>query len=98
VARCALARKAEVLEFQACHDLGGQFRQRHADRLGHEWHGAGRARIDLQHVELAVLDCELDVHQAYDVERPGESIGGLAHGRQHVIGQGVGRQHHGGVT
>ena len=98
MARRALAREAEVLEFHAGHDLGGQLRQRHTDRLGHKRNGARSARIDLEHVELAVLDRKLDVHQPDDIERPGERVRGLAHGRQHLVGQGVGRQHHCGVT
>ena len=35
-----------------------------ADGLGDERHGARGARIDLEHVDVAVLDGELHVHQA----------------------------------
>ncbi|MDC4227056.1 MAG: hypothetical protein MPW15_23145 [Candidatus Manganitrophus sp.] len=42
--------------------------QRQAGRLGHEGHRARGARVHLEQVDLAVLDGELDVHQADDAE------------------------------
>ena len=44
-------------------------------RLGHERHGARGARIDLEHVDDAVLDRELDVHQADDVAARARACG-----------------------
>ena len=43
-----------------------------ADDLGDERHGARGARVDLENVDYAVLDGELHVHQADDLERQGQ--------------------------
>jgi len=43
-------------------------RHRHADHLGDERHRARRPRIDFEHVDLAVLDGVLHVHQPDHVE------------------------------
>ena len=40
-----------------------------ADDLGDERHRARGARIDFEHVDLAVLERELHIHQAADIER-----------------------------
>jgi len=60
--------QVEVREFLAGHDPRGDLRHRHADHLGHERHRARRPRIDFEHVDLAVLDGELHVHQPDHVE------------------------------
>ena len=88
------AREAEVLKFFAGHDLRGNFRQRHADGLRDEGHGARRAGVDLEHVELVALHRELHVHQADDFERLGERVSRLAHGLPHLGGERVRRHHH----
>ena len=48
--------QAETRERRADHQLRGDLGDRHADRLGDEGHGARGARIDLEHVDVAVLD------------------------------------------
>src|SRR5689334_19090658 len=61
--------KTERLELFTGHDPGCDLGDRQADDLRHEGDGARRTRIDLEHVDLAVLDGILHVHQAADVER-----------------------------
>ena len=48
---------------------------RHAGHLGDERHRARGARIDLEHVDVAVLDGVLHVHQAADLERQRQRAG-----------------------
>jgi hypothetical protein len=43
-----------------------------ANHFRDEWHGAGGARVDLEDVDVAILDGELHVHEADDVERQSE--------------------------
>ncbi len=68
----AVSRKGRI-QLLAGHDAGGDLGDRRADGLGDERHRARSARIDFEHVDRAVLDGELDVHQAADIE-------GLCHG------------------
>jgi hypothetical protein len=68
------------LEIDACqalarHDAGGDLGHRQPDHLGHERHRARGARINLQHIDVAVLDGVLHVHQAADIERNRERAG-----------------------
>ena len=56
----------------AGHDARRDLGERNAGGLGDERHGARGARVDLQDVDDAALDRELDVHQADHVERLGE--------------------------
>ena len=58
----------------AGHALRGDLRERHADRLRHERHRARRARVHLEHVDVAVLHRELHVHQADDAELARERV------------------------
>ena len=53
----------------ARHHPGGDLGDRPADRLGDKRHRAAGARIDLDQIDLALLDRELDVHQSLDLER-----------------------------
>jgi hypothetical protein len=78
VLRGLLAGEAEVLELETGHHLRRQLRQRHADRLGHERDGAGSARVHLEDEELVVLDRELDVHQADDLQLARQRVGRTA--------------------
>ena len=55
-------------ELLARHDARGDLRERHAGRLAHERHGAARARVDLEHVDVLVLHRELDVHEPAHAE------------------------------
>ncbi len=85
----------EALQRLAGHDAGGDLRDLRADHLGDERHRAGGARIDLEHVDDAVLDGVLHVHQSADVERQSERLGlplELRHGlgRERARGQGAG--------
>src|SRR5947199_2585344 len=43
--------------------------------LGDERHGAAGARIDLDQIDFAILDRELDVHQAAHRQGPREQVG-----------------------
>ena len=52
------------------HHLRRDLGERHAGRLGHERHGAAGARVDLEHVDHAVLDRVLHVHQAAHARAP----------------------------
>ena len=56
----------------AGHDAGGDLGDRLADGLGDKRHGARGARVDFEDVDRAVLDGELDVHQAADIQRLGQ--------------------------
>ena len=57
----------EIRELLAGHQPCGDPGHRHADHLGDERHGARCPRIDFEHVDRAVLDGVLNVHQADDV-------------------------------
>jgi hypothetical protein len=66
-------RQAEAGQRLAGHDLGGDGGDRLADGLGDERHGARGARVHFQHVDargvrVRLLDGELHVHQAADVQ------------------------------
>ncbi len=77
-ATCGRARfglEPEVGELLARHHPRGDLGDRHAGRLGDEGHGARGARIDLEHIDVAVLDRELHVHQPDDAERARERRG-----------------------
>ena len=68
-------RELEAGEAFARHDAGRDLGDRQADHLGDERHRARGARIDLEHVDVAVLDGVLHVHQAADLERQRERAG-----------------------
>ena len=68
----ARPRELEGRQGLACHDLRGDAGHRQSDHLGHEGHRAAGPGVDLKHVDLVVLDGELDVHEAHDIERAGE--------------------------
>ena len=85
-------------QFGPGHHPGADLGDRHAGRLGDERHGAGGARIHLQHVDRVVLDGVLHVHQPDDVQRLGHRLGfGLQFG-DHRRRQGIGRQRAGGIA
>ena len=81
-------RRQRLPRHDAARDLGDRL----ADHLGDERHGARGARIDLEHIDLAVLERILHVHQPADVERqrklgglrlePGDRLGRERTGRQ----------------
>ena len=64
-----LRRKTKARERFAGHDPCRDLGDRHAGHLGDERHRARGARIDFEHVDVAVLDGVLHVHQAADLER-----------------------------
>jgi hypothetical protein len=66
--------------------------------LGDEGHGARGARIDFQHVDLAVLDGILGVHQPDHVEPQGQRPGLALDLGDDVGRQGMGRQGAGRVA
>ena len=55
----------------SCGDLGDW----RADGFCHERHGARGARVYFEDIDRAVLDCELHVHQALDVQRQRQRAG-----------------------
>ena len=69
--------EVEALERLAGHDPRRDLGDRHADHLGDERHRARGARVDFEHVDVAVLDGVLHVHQPADVERE-RKLAGLA--------------------
>ena len=80
------------------HDLSGQLGQRHADGFADIRHGARRPRIDLKHINFAVLHRELHIHQPADLQlaRHGPR-GGLQFG-QNLRRKRKTRDHAGTVT
>src|SRR5262245_10490593 len=69
--------EAEALECLAGHDARRDLSDRPPDHLGDERHRAGSARIDPEHIDVAVLDGVFDVHEAADIERK-RKLAGLA--------------------
>ena len=91
-------REAELLQGFPQHDLRRQLRQRDPDCLADEGDGPRGAGIDLQHVEVAILDRILDVHQADNVEFFGDQLGLPLDGLQELRRKGDRRQHAGAVS
>ena len=60
---------------RAQHDPGGRLGQRHRGRLGDERHGAGRARIRLQHVQHPAGQGVLHVQQPAHAHAAGDRLG-----------------------
>ncbi len=82
----------------ASHDTGGDLGNRRADGLGNERHGTRRARVDFQHVDRAVLDRVLHVHQATDMQRLGKRRRLAFQLVQHILGKRARWQRAGAVT
>ena len=59
----------------ARHDPRRDLSRRNPDHLGDERHCARSARIDLEHIDVAILDGVLRVHQAADLERQRQRTG-----------------------
>ena len=99
VADSLLARgQLDVGDQLAEHDPAGELRQRHADGLGDEGHRARRARVRLDHVQLARMDRVLHVEQADDADRQRDLARRGAHLLEHLLAQRVRRQHAGAVA
>ena len=80
---CRSARaEVEAGEAFAGHDARRDLGDRQADHLGDERHGARGARVDLEHVDVAVLDGVLHVHQAADLERQRQRARSAARARR----------------
>ena len=79
-----------------------QARSNLGDRLAHafrdERHGAARARIDLEHIELIALDRELHVHQALDAERERKRPRFRADALDDGLAERIGRQRAGRIA
>ena len=82
----------------ARHDARGDLGHGKADHLGHEGHGAGCTRVHFQHVDVAVLDGELHVHQAHHVQGQRHDLGLAFHLGDHGRLQRIGRQRAGRVA
>ena len=67
--------QVEARERFARHDPRRDLGDGKPDHLGDERHRARGARVHLQHVDVAVLDGVLHVHQAADVERKRQRAG-----------------------
>lgn len=61
------------------HHFRGEFRERHAGRLRDVWHGARRARVHLEDVQLVLVDRVLDVDQPDDLGRLRQVDGAAAY-------------------
>ncbi len=72
--------------------------ERDAGRLRDEGHGAGRARVRLEHVKRAVVERELEVEQAAGAEAAGERRGGARIFLFQRLGDRGRRQHAGAVA
>ena len=82
----------------AGHDAGGDGGDGAVGGLGDEGDGAGGAGVDLEHVDVAVLDGELDVHQADDAEGERHQLGlALELGDGHLVER-PGRERAGAVA
>ncbi len=68
VGRDALDGKSELLELASRHDPCGDLGESQSRGLGHERHGSRSARVDLEHVDDAVLNGELQIHQPDHVQ------------------------------
>ena len=80
------------------HHARGDLRERDADGLGDERHGAGRARVHLQHVDRVVADGELHVDEPDHAEGLGERARLSTQSLDLVLAERVRRQRAGGVT
>ena len=98
VQRRVLGGQVEVGELLAEHQPAGHLGQRHADRLGDERDGPRRARVGLDHVQLAGVDGVLHVAEADDAEAERDPARGRADLVEHVGPERVRRQHAGAVT
>ena len=83
---------------RANHDARGGLRERDAERLRHERHGAARARVRLEHVEDARADRELHVEQPAHADALGDRERRVAHPVDHVATERDGRQRARGVA
>ena len=90
--------QTESGERPAGHDLGGDAGDGQADHLGDEGHRAARPRVYFEHIDLVVLNRELDVHQAHHLQRAGELHGLPLELRDDLAVQRMGRQRAGRVA
>ena len=90
--------EADLFESFAQHATAGVACKRNADGLGHKRHGAGGARVHFNHVEFAILDGELHVHETTNVEFLREFLGVLADLFLDFLGEGHRRDDAGGVA
>ena len=88
----------QVADAGAHHDQRRGLRQRDAERLGHERHGARGARVGFEHVEHAGADGELHVEQTAHPDALRDRQGRCAHPVDHVAAQSHRRQRAGGVA
>jgi hypothetical protein len=85
--------RPEIGEALAEAEARGERRQRERRRLRDERHGARGARVHFEHVELALVDGELDVHQSDGGERARDPRGGRDHLRAMLGAEHHGREH-----
>ncbi len=93
----AVSRNRCIQRF-ASHDTGGDLGNRRADGLGNERHGPRCAGVHFQHVDRAVLDGILHVHQATNMQRLGKRRRLAFQLVQHVLGKRARWQRAGAVT
>ena len=90
--------QVHVGEPLAEHDPAGELGERQPGRLGHERHGARRARVGLDHVERVAQHAVLHVHQPDHAELERDRARRRADLVEHLVPERVRRQHAGGVA
>ncbi len=79
------ARQGELGDALAEHDATGELGQGQADRLGDERDGARGARVGLDHIQAAIMDRVLRVHQAHDADAERDVARGGADLLEHLL-------------
>ena len=67
--------EANFLQGFSGHDSCCEFRERDANCFTDEGNRAGGTWIDLQHINIAALDCELNIDQSHDPQFQGQAFG-----------------------
>src|SRR5947209_1341876 len=68
--------EAKLAQGFSRHHFGRQFRERNADGLAYERHGARGSWVDFEHVNVLALNRELHIHQSADVQLPRHRLSG----------------------
>ena len=83
----ALAGETQVRDPLTEHNPARELGQRQADGLGYERHGARRARVGLDHVQLAAVHRVLDVEQPDDPDLERQAAGRVADLLEHLLAE-----------
>ena len=82
IVRRRLTGDSLVIQRPSHHDPGGNLCQVQTGGLGNKWYRSRSAGVDLEDINLAILDGELNVHQASDLERLGQGIASATSARR----------------